>query len=114
MTEKQAVQIAHIVLNAQVLLNRLSDYKADYLLRHELKMNTNRLLTTLLKVEKQYFDDLDKHAGEQLEPCYNAMDKFHAKLSNVTIDEMENICLIVDAYRKDKSSIEGIVKKILR
>ena len=114
MTEKQAVQIAHIVINSQILLNRLSDYKADYLIRQELKMNTNRFLETLKKVEKQYFDELDQNAGEQLIPCYNAMDKFHSKIANVTIDEINNICTIIDAYRKYPSSIEGICKKVLK
>lgn len=113
-TEKQAVQLAHIIITAQILLNRLSDYKSDYKVRQELKLNINRLLDTLTKIEIQCYDDIYGVSNEQVSKCYDVKDKFIARMSRVDFSQMDDIILITDAYEKDPRSIEGIIKKILR
>jgi hypothetical protein len=113
-TEKQAMQLTNIIITSQILLNRLSDYKADYPLKLILKQNTNRLLENLKQIEKEYYDELDTVATDQMDICYNVTDEFVQKISGVDLDDMQNVMMIIDAYRKDPSSIEGIIKKILR
>jgi hypothetical protein len=113
-TEKQAMQLTNIIITSQILLNRLSDYKADYPLKLILKQNTNRLLENLKQIEKEYYDELDTVATDQMDVCYNVTDEFVQKISGVDLDDMQNVMMIIDAYRKDPSSIEGIIKKILR
>jgi hypothetical protein len=113
-TEKQAMQLTNIIITSQILLNRLSDYKADYPLKLILKQNTNRLLENLKQIEKEYYDELDTVATEQMDVCYNVTDEFVQKISGVDLADMQNVMMIIDAYRKDPSSIEGIIKKILR
>jgi hypothetical protein len=113
-TEKQAMQLTNIIITSQILLNRLSDYKADYPLKLILKQNTNRLLENLKQIEKEYYDELDTVATDQMDVCYNVTDEFVQKISGVDLADMQNVMMIIDAYRKDPSSIEGIIKKILR
>jgi hypothetical protein len=113
-TEKQAMQLTNIIITSQILLNRLSDYKADYPLKLILKQNTNRLLENLKQIEKEYYDELDTVATDQMDICYNVTDEFVQKISGVDLADMQNVMMIIDAYRKDPSSIEGIIKKILR
>jgi hypothetical protein len=49
-----------------------------------------------------------------MDVCYNVTDEFVQKISGVDLDDMQNVMMIIDAYRKDPRSIEGIIKKILR
>lgn len=112
-TEKQAIQLTNIIITSQILLNRLSDYKADYPLKMILKQNTNRLLENLKQIEREYYDELDTVASDQMDICYNVSDDFIEKIAGVDLAEFENIMMIIDAYRKDPKAIEIITKKIM-
>jgi hypothetical protein len=113
-TEKQAIQLTNIIITSQILLNRLSDYKADYPLKQILKQNTNRLLENLQRIEREYYDELDTVASEQMDVCYNVTDTFVQKIAGVDLADMENVMMIIDAYRKDPKAIEIITKKIMK
>jgi hypothetical protein len=113
-TEKQAIQLTNIIITSQILLNRLSDYKADYPLKQILKQNANRLLENLQRIEREYYDELDTVASEQMDVCYNVTDTFVQKIAGVDLADMENVMMIIDAYRKDPKAIEIITKKIMK
>jgi hypothetical protein len=113
-TEKQAIQLTNIIITSQILLNRLSDYKADYPLKQILKQNANRLLENLQRIEREYYDELDTVASEQMDVCYNVTDTFVQKIAGVDLADMENVMMIIDAYRKDPKAIEIISKKIMK
>jgi hypothetical protein len=98
-TEKQAMQLTNIIITSQILLNRLSDYKADYPLKLILKQNTNRLLENLKQIEKEYYDELDTVATNQMDVCYNVTDEFVQKISGVDLADMQNVMMIIDDYR---------------
>jgi hypothetical protein len=113
-TEKQAIQLTNIIITSQILLNRLSDYKADYPLKQILKQNANRLLENLQRIEREYYDELDTVASEQMDVCYNVTDTFVQKIAGVDLADMENVMMIIEAYRKDPKAIEIITKKIMK
>jgi hypothetical protein len=113
-SEKQAIQLTNIIITSQILLNRLSDYKADYPLKQILKQNANRLLENLQRIEREYYDELDTVASEQMDVCYNVTDTFVQKIAGVDLADMENVMMIIDAYRKDPKAIEIITKKIMK
>jgi hypothetical protein len=113
-SEKQAIQLTNIIITSQILLNRLSDYKADYPLKQTLKQNANRLLENLQRIEREYYDELDTVASEQMDVCYNVTDTFVQKIAGVDLADMENVMMIIDAYRKDPKEIEIITKKIMK
>ena len=113
-SEKQAIQLTNIIITSQILLNRLSDYKADYPLKLILKQNTNRLLDNLKRIECEYYDELDTVATDQMDICYNVNDTFVQKIAGVDFADMQNVMMIIDAYRKDPKAIEIITKKIMK
>lgn len=113
---KQELQntVTHVTINSQVLLNRLSDLNAERLFSKSLKLRAKQFLSELIKVESKWFDKFDDKEENSTDYVYNVYDEFIEDVSSVPIYEMKNISIIIEAYRKDPKSIEGICRKILR
>lgn len=107
-------KITHLVINAQVLNNRLSDALIQGIFKQSLKNKAKLFLDELLKVEAEYYDKFFNDIEDSTIQVYDVYEKFFNTISNVPIYEMENISTMLEAYKKDKKSIEGICRKILR
>jgi hypothetical protein len=106
-------KITHITINCQVLLNRLSDELANKVFKQTLKQKAKTFLDELIKVEKIYNDFFDAKE-ESTVAVYDVYDNFMKEMAQVPIYDMESIAYVLQAYRKDPKSIQGITKKILK
>lgn len=111
---KEAHEITHISVNAQVLNFRLNNGLAKGLFSQALKQLVKNLCAQLIKIESKYFDKFLNESEESTFVVYETYDNFMKTVANVPIWDMENITKIIEAYQKDQKSIEGITKKILR
>ncbi len=71
-------------------------------------------MAELIKAEANHYDKFFERDSDSTDFVYSVFDTFIKKVSEIAIYDMENICHIIDAYRKDQKSIEGIVNKINR
>ena len=107
-------KITHIIINAQILNNRLTDLNAKNVFKQNLKSKSKQFLAELIKVEKDWYDKFFDAKGQSTIDVYNVYENFINEVSKVPIWEMDNISKILEAYKKDPKSIEGITKKILK
>jgi hypothetical protein len=113
--DQRAIRIAHIGVVSQVMLNLLHDAKADGLFARQLKARTNLFVSELLHTEKQTFDDwLNSEAESQAEVIYDVYNDFLKIVAKVEIQDMVNVGRLIEAYKKDPKSINGLCKKILK
>lgn len=108
-------KIVHAILSSQLALNNNEDLKNSLpnVFSKTLKSRTNNYLEELIKREKD-FDLLFDKEEDSLKQVYDVLEKFTRVIAKIPIWEMENFMEVVKAYFKDRSSIEGIVKKINR
>lgn len=107
-------KITTSVISTQIALLQLEAIKHTPYYKQSLKNKLNAVLLELIKAEQDHYDkffDKDDKATAQV---YGVFEDFLKKIATVPIYDMENIGLIIDAYNKDKKSIEGIVNKILK
>jgi hypothetical protein len=111
---KDTDKITHIIINCQMLNNRLFDAFSNRFFKQNLKAKCNTFLQELIKIEKNYYDKFFDAKEQSTIDVYNVYENFINQVSNIPIWEMENITSILKAYEKDPKSIEGITNKILR
>lgn len=111
-------RLVHIKLLAQVQLNYISDFKADFKDKNfftgAFKNFLNNLIVKLVEIEEKHFGHAIEVQEEATTECYDAMDSYFKTMASVPIWDMRNIETIINAYNVDPKSIEGIVKKILK
>lgn len=106
-------KITHSIIINQIALNNNESIKHTPFYKKDLKNRLNMLLTELYKHETEY-DKFFEKESESTGHVYDAYENYIKTVSSVPIWECENISLIIEAYKKDPKSIEGICKKILR
>lgn len=107
-------RITHIAILCQILQNYLINAKGDNYYKKGLKFACNSFLKQLVNVEKYVYDLFFEKSEDNTVVVYELADKFYKEVANVTIYDMDNILKIIQAYKKDGKSIEGIVNKILK
>lgn len=109
-------QLSHIKIVSQIQLNYLNDFKADNpnFFTGTMKNFTKNFIVKLEEIERKNFDKALNQQEEAATVIYDVTDEFLKVISQVHIKDMVNIMTIISAYEKDKGSIEGICKKILR
>lgn len=109
-----ADKITSSVMSCQIALNQLEDIKQTKYYSGVLKNKLNNIIPELINREKAFYDAFFEVNSESTDAVYTVNANFIEKVSKIAIYDMENISFIIDAYYKDKKSIEGIVNKILR
>ena len=107
-------KITNSVMSCQIALNQLEQIKYTPYYKQALKNKLNSVLVELIKAEQNHYDKFFERDDNATDAVYAVFDTFIKKVSEIAIYDMENICHIIDAYRKDQKSIEGIVNKINR
>ena len=102
-----AIVVNEIAKNANMWLRNTPYFKGI------LKNRLNQLLPELYKAQKDY-DDFFNAVEESAEVVYQVYEDFTKAISSVPIWDCENITKIIEAYKKDPKSIQGIVNKILK
>lgn len=101
----------------QVALNANEDLKFSNpeIFIKSLKQKHNLFIEELIKKEPLY-DELfyDPRVENQVEHMYKIVSQFADKVSAIPIQEMEEFSLVAEAFLKDKKSILGISKKIIK
>ena len=113
---KRSDRIAHVIVASQLLLNYLSDSLAENVFGKQVKMKAKNLQQDLIRVEKKHFDHIAGHEAAE-DPLYNMyalMNNYAHTLCNLHISDLENVEAMIEAYRKDPKSMNGIVNKILK
>ena len=108
-------KLIHAILSAQLALNMNEDLKNSVprAYKSTLKNRTSNYLNELIKHEKDFDLFFDKEENSLVQ-VYDVLQKFIEVISVIPLWEMENFNEVIKAYLKDKSSIEGIVRKINR
>lgn len=104
--------IKSIIIN-QIALNYNDELRHTAHYKQGLKQKINLLLPELIKCEKEY-DEFYNKAEQGTSNIYDEYDKFIQSISSVPMWDCHNIRLIIEAYKIDSKSIEGIVNKILK
>lgn len=101
-----AIVVNEIAKNANVWLRNTPYYKGM------LKNRLNQLLPELYKCSTD-FDAFFNSVEESTEVVYEVYENYTKAIASIPIWECENITSIIEAYKKDPKSIQGIVNKIL-
>lgn len=110
--EKMVAKVAHAIIANQVALNINEDLKHTPFYKHSLKKHINLLLPDLIKNEADFdkFFDQQETATVQV---YDIYERFIKAVSGVPIWDCENITAMIEAYNKDKYTLEPVVNQIL-
>lgn len=82
-------KITHIVINAQILNNRLSDAIADKMFKQALKQKAKNFLEELISVEHKWYNEFFNNKENSTIDVYDVYDKFMQEIANVPIYEMK-------------------------
>lgn len=107
-------KITHIVINCEVLLNRLQDAVAEKMFKQALKNKAKNFIEELKTVEHNWYDKFFEQKEDSTCDVYDVYSEFMNEIASLPIHDMENVTHIIKAYKKDAKSIEGIVNKINR
>lgn len=110
---KTEEKITHAIIINQIALNNNEAIKHTQFYKARLKQKLNTLLQELYICEKDY-DQFFNHVEDSTCDVYDVYEKYTKAIASVPIYDAENITMIIEAYKKDKKSIEGICKKILK
>ena len=105
-------KITHTIISGEVFRNFLEEVKHTKHWEKSTKQKGNLLLKELKKNTK-YFEILESQVEDSTLDVHDVFYDY-IKAINVPIWEMGEIKGIIEAYRKDKKSIVGIAKKILK
>jgi len=105
------LKITHSIITNQIALNHNEAIKHTPFYKKELKQKINLLLPILIKAEKEY-DDFFNNIEDSTSEVYKVYDDYIKAVASVPIYDAKNITMIIEAYKKDPKSIDGIVKKI--
>ena len=106
-------KITHSIIANQLALNHNESLKHTPIYKQALKNKLNNLLSELVKYEKDYDEFFNKAEGSTCE-VYNIYDNYIKAIASIPIYDAHNIITIINAYKKDSKSIEGICRKILK
>jgi hypothetical protein len=119
MTEREKLnfKIANVVLNCEVLSNRLNDLLIDDLFKRKNKFGLKKAALLfkeeLKQVELNWYDTFFDNAEAETVELYDVYDKLMIELSDLPLHDYANIRFMILAYKKDAKSIGGIVNKVL-
>ena len=106
-------KITHSIIANQLALNHNESLKHTSIYKQALKNKLNNLLSELVKYEKDYDEFFNKVEDSTCE-VYNIYDNYIKAIASIPIYDAQNIITIINAYKKDSKSIEGICRKILK
>lgn len=112
MTEKQARKIVNAIFANKVALHYNEELSKAGIFKHATKNKLSGVIKELMKYER----DFDAIQGQKEDATDDVFDSFFAmidKMTEIPFQEANNITLILEAYQKSPSSIEGITRKIL-
>lgn len=102
-----AIIVNEIALHTNVWIRKTKYFKGI------LKNRINQLLPELYKCVPDYDSFFNRHE-ESTEVVTEIYENYTKAIASVPIWECENITSIIEAYKKDPKSINGIVNKILK
>ena len=105
-------KIVHAIMASAVCTHFLEEARHLPLFEKSLKNKVNLALKELLKAS-QYFEQLEEAKEDSAIDVHDTFWDFIKEISKVEIYNMDNMRLIIEAYRKDPKRLESIVKKIL-
>lgn len=114
MTNQTANKITHIIINSACLFYRLHDAYCEKVFGQKLKQKAKIFLDELKIVEQKFYNDFLDKKEDSTCGVYDVYDNFIKEISETEIYDMQNITMLIKAYKKDKKSLEGICKKILK
>jgi hypothetical protein len=106
-------KVNHAIIINQIALNNNEAIKHTQYYKRSLKAKLNTLLQELYSCEKDYDAFFNSEENSTCD-VYDVYERYTKAISSIPIYECENIILIIEAYKKDPKSIEGICKKILK
>lgn len=99
---------------SQILANEMHELQTKFKLPFGLKNKVQNLKPDLIRFSESQFDLADEKANKEMRIIYDTMDNFINEISKVKIEDMPAVLYIYDAYKKDPTSLNGIVNKILK
>jgi len=106
-------KIVHSILSCTLALHYTEQLKHTKFYVQKRKNLLNQILFELKK-EEHLFNNLESVVSQQLIDIYNNFYDFINIAGKINIEESGEITAIIEAYKKDKKSMLGITKKILK
>jgi len=106
-------KITHSIIVNQITLNNNEAIKHTNYYKRGLKNKLNLLLSELVTHEPEY-DAFFEKEEEGCSKVYEVYDEYIKAVASVPIWYSQDVTRLIEAFKKDPKSIEGIVNKILR
>ena len=110
---KKVKQVTESILITQLCLFMNEQIKGTNYYVKSLKNRGNLFLKELIKVEYIY-DEMYNDKEESCTEVTNIVQDLVIKIGELGFENYGQLSLMIDAYKKDPKSIEGITRKILK
>lgn len=106
-------KITSSIIANQIALNKNEAIRHTQFYKREIKKRINLLLPELISAEKD-FDAFFNNVEDSTVQVYEVYDKFIEAVASIPIWECGNLTAVIEAFKKDPKSMQGIVNKINR
>ena len=119
-TEQEYAEIAfQTVLAKSILANQFALHsnevlKATDYYKSDVKKYGKPYIMALMRAEAKEFEKVDKVDTKFVDRNFDNLDKVLIKLSRAVFCDWEELDMILTAHAKDRDSIVGIAKKVMR
>ena len=113
MTKKETINVlAGAIIINQLALDHNEKLKHTPFFKHNLKQKLNAAIKELIKCESKEFDMIFDESSSEVSTVYERAKTTIEMISEGSFVQMVEVGDILKAYKKDRKSIEGIIKKI--
>lgn len=109
---KTVMKITQSIIANQIAFDFNHEIKHTVYFKHRLKKILNQLIPELEKAEKNEFDQFFDEQENITDELYDVQREMTRQLSTLGLMHFQNVSEIIQAYKKDPKSIQGIVNKI--
>lgn len=106
------MKLIKLIFLCQILANDLHEFCLRAKIFVPLRNKIKNLIPDLLRFSEKHFDKADENAPEQARLIYDTADNFLNVISKVEINDYNAIVYLIEAYKKDPKSLNGIANKI--
>lgn len=107
-TLAKSILANQFALHSNEVLKGTDYYKAD------IKKHGKPFLIALMRAETKEFEKVDSVDTKFVDRTFDGLEKVLQKLSHCIFADWEEVDMILTAHAKDRDSIVGIAKKVMR
>jgi hypothetical protein len=96
------MDVVKSIILSQLLLENNEELKGTKFYRQELKRDLNKIIGSLDKYSREYYDTLYNNDNDMVNNIMNRIEALTMKLSSSTIEDLILIDAVIDKYNENK------------